>query len=101
MEINTQSGNYTIIKDYKNGFSKEMFDERYIPEVYDKFKYILGDMSAGILRLKGFTNKTYQTIPDFINETCVYECPYYVLVRNIEKRSDPDGKESKRNPKKG
>lgn len=88
--IETKHGKYELIKDNKNTFDKTVFEEKYIEEVYDKYSYILGDVSGSILRLKGFSSdpkskNSYLTIPDFIIESCAFECGYFILKRIKEK----------------
>lgn len=80
---------YIVIKDYKNGFSKEEVEKRYT-EYFEPFDYIVGDWSYGKLRLKGFYDpnstecKEYNTIENlenYLKEFCSYECRYFVLKR--------------------
>ncbi|MFI3251632.1 MAG: YutD-like domain-containing protein [bacterium] len=88
--IETKVGKFEVIKDYRNAFNQTVFEEKYIEEVYDKYSYILGDISGEILRLKGFSSdpkskNSYLTIPDFIIESCAYECAHFILKRIKEK----------------
>lgn len=90
MIIETKFGKYEQVKNYKDGFDITLFEGRYIEEVYDKYTYILGDMSGGILRLKGFSSdpkskNSYMLIPDFLIESCAFECAYFILKRVKEK----------------
>ncbi len=90
MIVETKYGKYELIKNYKDAFNKEVFEEKYIEEVYDKYTYILGDISGSILTLKGFSSdpkskNSYLTIPDFIIESCAFECAYFVLKKYKEK----------------
>jgi uncharacterized protein YutD len=89
MIIDTQFGTYDLIKDYRNGFDITMFHAKYIPETFDKFTYIIGDISSGILRLKGFSNNTksvhsYKKIPDYLNESCNMNTAYFILKKVVE-----------------
>ncbi len=91
--IETKHGNFELLQNKKNAFELTVFEEKYIEEVYDKYSYILGDISGSILRLKGFSSdpkseNSYLTIPDFIIESCAFECGYYVLKRINEKRNN-------------
>lgn len=80
---------YIVIKDYKNGFSKEEVEKRYT-DYFDPFDYIVGDWSYGKLRLKGFYDKnskeckelnTIENVEKYLKEFCSYECRYFVLKR--------------------
>lgn len=89
--IETKFGKYELVQNNKEAFDLEMFDNKYITEVYDKYTYLLGDMSGGILRLKGFSSdnkskNSYLTIPDYIIESCAFGCGYYILKRIREKK---------------
>jgi uncharacterized protein YutD len=89
MIIDTEFGTYELIKDYRNGFDIVMFNSKYIPETFDKFTYIVGDVSSGILRLKGFSNNvksvnSYKKIPDYLNESCNMNTAYFILKRYNE-----------------
>ncbi len=91
--VETNYGNYELVQNNKDAFDLEMFNNKYISEVYDKYTYLLGDMSGGILRLRGFSGdpkskNSYLTIPDFIIESCAYGCGYFVLKRIKEKKVD-------------
>lgn len=84
--INTTKGTFELIKNYKEAFDQKMFEDKYIEEIYDKYDYILGDISSTILRLTGFNSnesgdKSYTTIPDFVIESCAFECAYYIIKR--------------------
>lgn len=89
MTIDTQFGTYELVKDYRNGFDIVTFHAKYIPETFDKFTYIIGDVSSGILRLKGFSNNTksihsYKKIPDYLNESCNMNTAYFILKKVVE-----------------
>lgn len=102
MIVETTNGKYELIKNYKDGFDKTMFEAKYIEEVYDKYTYILGDMSGGILRIKGFSSdpkskNSYFIIPDYLVESCAFECAYFVLKRIKEKQIEEKQIEEKGN----
>ncbi len=78
--IETEHGNFDIIKDYKEALEIKEFNERYVPYL-NKYNYIVGDYSADMLRFKGFTEKNYETIPDYLMESCTPNAPYFVLKR--------------------
>lgn len=84
MVIKTQKRYYEVLKNVKDALNIEQFDQCYIEEWYDKFPYIVGDISDGKLRLKGFTTDSedkyfFYKIPDYILESCAYQTPYFVL----------------------
>ena len=78
--IETEHGNFEIIKDYKEALEIKVFNERYV-EYLDKYTYIVGDYSADMLRFKGFTEDSKQTIPDYLMESATPNAPYFVLKR--------------------
>jgi len=77
---------FELVKEHREGFSETLFKEKYT-ETLDKYDVIVGDMSSNILRLKGFTNKKPDSpfyvnmIPDYLNESCNYNCPYFIIKR--------------------
>ena len=81
--IETEHGNFEIVKDHKDAFDIKAFNERYI-DYLDKYVYIVGDISAEMLRLKGFSKKEYDNIGDYLMESTSLNTPYYIL-----KRLDP------------
>lgn len=83
--IETEHGKFELIKDYKEALEIMTFNERYVSYL-DKYLYIVGDYSADMLRLKGFTKENYETIPDYLMESCTPNAPYFVL-RRIKKTS--------------
>lgn len=78
--IETDHGSFEIVKDYKEALEIKAFNDRYV-KYLDKYNYIVGDYSADMLRLKGFSNGNYQTIPDYLMESCTPNAPYFVLKR--------------------
>ena len=86
MIIETTKGTFELIKNVKDAFIKDQFESKYIEECFNKYEYIGGDVSSDILRLKGFDGnpnspKSYKTIPDYLYESCQYNCAYYILHR--------------------
>lgn len=86
MVIKSKKGNYELVTVFKDAFNLEKFEEAYIEELFDKYPYIVGDISDDILRLKGFSldpkkPNYYKNINQYIAKSCNYECPYYVLRR--------------------
>ncbi|MGD9909481.1 MAG: YutD-like domain-containing protein [Candidatus Izemoplasmatales bacterium] len=80
--IDTIHGDFEMIKDYRDAFILDDFNKRYT-DAFDIYPYIVGDYSAGILRLKGFTKNgktnSYKFIPDYLVESCPMNCAYFIL----------------------
>ena len=72
--IETEHGTFEIIKDYKEALEILAFNERYVAFL-NKYVYIVGDYSADMLRLKGFTESNFETIPDYLI--------YYELITTV------------------
>lgn len=86
MTVDTKFGTFELIENYKDAFDLIKFEDRYIEEVFDKYEYIVGDVSSEILRLKGFSNdnnskNSYKFIKDYLTEFCGINYPYYILKR--------------------
>ncbi len=86
MIIETTFGQFELLNNNKEAFDILKFQERYVPEIYDKYEYIVGDISSDMLRLKGFYSDTkkeqnYKEIPIYLNESCNYYCGYFILRR--------------------
>lgn len=81
--IETEHGKFEIIKDYKEALEIKAFNERYV-NFLNKYIYIVGDYSADMLRFKGFTEKNFETIPDYLMESCTPNAPYFILKRLIK-----------------
>lgn len=84
MVIRTKKGFFEVIKNVKDAFNIETFEQKYIEEWYDQFTYIVGDISDMKLRLKGFsTNPSskdyYQNICEYLIESCTYKPAYFIL----------------------
>lgn len=80
--IDTIHGEFELIKNYRDAFVLDDFNKRYT-DVFAIYPYLVGDYSAGILRLKGFskngkTNSVKQ-VPDYLVESCAMNCPYYII----------------------
>lgn len=78
--IESEHGNFELIKDYKEALEIKIFNERYV-SFLDKYEYIVGDYSADMLRFKGFSSTNYQTIADYLMESATPNAPYFVLKR--------------------
>ncbi|MFH5881382.1 MAG: YutD-like domain-containing protein [Candidatus Izemoplasmataceae bacterium] len=78
--LETAHGNFEIIKDYKEALDVKTFNDRYV-EYLDKYDYIVGDVSAEMLRLKGFSKDTMHMIQDYLMESATPNCAYFILKR--------------------
>lgn len=76
--IETEHGMFVLKKNYRDAFVLDDFNQRYV-DYFDKYPYIVGDYSAGLLRLKGFDNTNFEMIPDYLVESCPPNCAYYIL----------------------
>ena len=86
MLINCRKGQYKVETNFRDAFRLEAFEEKYIEECFDKYMYIVGDVSSGILRLKGFdtnpkSKNYFGFIEDYLEVSCAMGCPYYILKR--------------------
>lgn len=95
MRLDTEHGPFELIKDHKEAFEVKSFNERYIP-YFDKYTFIVGDISAEKLRLKGFMEDDVQLIPDFLMESAVPNAPYFIVKRvgDPPKRDEEESDES-------
>ena len=90
MILKTKHGYFLLIKNYKDAFEIDNFIQKYVPSIYDKYAFIVGDVSSTILRLTGFSrennnsNTSYNRIPDYLDEYCNIETAYYILKRISE-----------------
>ncbi len=87
--INVKEFNYEIIKNEKDSFNKEEFEQLFTDYFYD-YDYIVGDIAYGKLRLKGFYDENNSKVKDinnikfldnYIDTYCAYGCKYFVLKR--------------------
>ena len=90
MIIETKFGKFELLKNERDAFNLDVFEKRYLPEYFDKYVYLVGDLADDILRLKGFALDSkspnyFHYIPEYITEACAYNCKYYVLKRVREK----------------
>lgn len=86
MVFKSKKGYYQLLVDFKVAFNLEKFEEYYIEECLDKYQFIVGDLSDGALRLKGFNgdlkDSSYpRSIDKYLDISCVFEAPYYILKR--------------------
>ncbi|WP_368645032.1 YutD family protein [Alkalibacterium putridalgicola] len=97
--ISIKDDKYKIVKNYREALDLELLEERY-SDFLEKYDYIVGDMSYGKLRLRGFYQDEVKKIPidmrisyleDYLLEYCSFGCAYFVL-ENLE----PNKKQSTR-----
>ncbi len=86
MLLKTPKGNFLLEKNFRDAFKEDAFLEKYLEEIFDKDLYIVGDISNGILRLKGFDTDPkspnhYSLMNKYIEVSTVIGCPYFVLKR--------------------
>ena len=87
--VSIENNSFEIIKDYKNGYNKDEFVNKYT-DFYDEYDFVVGDWAYGKLRLKGFYNKNNKNCKEYNNidnldiylkENCAFECAYFVAKR--------------------
>lgn len=86
MIIETKYGKFELLKNEREAFDIAKFEAKYLPEYFDKYAYLVGDIADDILRLKGFALDSksanyFHYIPEYITESCAYNCKYYILKR--------------------
>jgi len=91
MEIEINNQKYELIKNYKDAFDKEEFISRCTDYFYD-YDYIVGDISYGKLRLKGFYDEkskkvkkinNFKNIEYYLKNYCATDCKYFILKKII------------------
>lgn len=53
MMIETEVGNFELLKNYRDAFDIVKFQERYVDVAFDRYTYIVGDIASDKLRLRG------------------------------------------------
>lgn len=85
LEINNDK--YAIKTNYRDALDLELLEERY-SDLLEKYDFIVGDMSYGKLRLRGFYFDSNKKAPidmkishleDYLLEYCSFGCAYFVL----------------------
>ncbi len=84
---------YYLIKNYRDAFNKTIFLNRYVEEAFINHDFIVGDLSGGELRLKGFNGDKqkasyFRRIPEYLIEHCQFNCPHFILFRKNIKKED-------------
>jgi len=83
--VETKHGHFELIKNYRDCFDTLSFSERYV-DYLDRYEYIVGDYSADMLRLKGFSAKQKDQIFDYLMESATPHAPYFILRRKEVKK---------------
>lgn len=90
MKIILNNIEYTVSKNYRDGFDQEAIQEK-ATDYFNEFDYIFGDWAYGKVRLKGFyksDNKKVKPMNDikyldkYIKNNCAYDCRYFLLEKN-------------------
>lgn len=80
--IGTSFGEFELVKNYRDAFILDDFNQKYV-DALNIYPYIVGDYSAGMLRLKGFSENgkvnSFKLIPDYLAESCPMNCAYFIL----------------------
>ena len=85
--IEVENQKYELIKDYKNGFNLDEFQNSYT-DYFEDYDYVVGDIAYSKLRLKGFydsQNKkvkeinNYNNLNKYLEEDCAVDCRYFIL----------------------
>lgn len=85
---------YALLENYKDAFNLEEVTSK-LTEYFFTYDYIVGDVSYGKIRLKGFckpANLQYNSINDFekkdeyLKNECSYDCKYFIL-ENLEREN--------------
>ncbi|WP_347297446.1 YutD family protein [Dolosigranulum savutiense] len=85
---------YEIMQDVKEALDLTRLENRYT-EFFEKYDYIVGDLSREALRLRGFYADHQRKVPvdmrisyleDYLAEFCNFGCPYFVLKRLAPKK---------------
>lgn len=87
MEYIFNDKKYKLEKDEDQIFDYEEIKDK-ITSYFDEYDYILGDMSYGKIRLKGFCDKdnkirnkinAIDEIDNYIKNYCAYGCSFFLL----------------------
>jgi uncharacterized protein YutD len=106
---------YSIKENYREALDLELLEDRY-SDLLEKYDFIVGDMSYGKLRLRGFYHDSNKKAPidmkighleDYLSEYCSFGCAYFVLESLETKKKqrsypnpDPQFKQSQKKPQK-
>lgn len=85
--IEVEKQKYELIKDYRDGFELQEFQNCYT-DYFEDYDYLVGDIAYNKLRLKGFydpQNKkvkeinNYKNLKKYLDEDCAVDCRYFIL----------------------
>lgn len=84
IQINAQT--YQVLEEIGDALDLELLQKKYDPYL-DQYDYLVGDLSSGHIRLKGFyknarrgsRDKSVNTLPDYLKEYCNPGASYFVL----------------------
>lgn len=99
MVIRCRKNMFELDTNFKDAFIQTIFEEYYLEDCFDKYKFIVGDLSDSKLRLKGFND--YNRINDYIFKSCAFEAPYYILSKINTEEEFLKLKELNKEPKSG
>lgn len=94
---------YKIVEDHKEAMDLELLEQRY-SDIFEKYDYMVGDVSRDQLRLRGFYEDDNDSVPidmkissleDYLAEYCSFGCPYFVLKRLDPKKNFKPYKKNK------
>lgn len=89
--INEQE--YEILKNEKETFDLEIVKEKFT-NYFEPYEYILGDMSYGKVRLKGFYDEKNKKVTEinninkmdeYLKDYCAFNCGYFLLKKVLNK----------------
>ena len=85
--IKIQDHTYELIKDYRDAYNLEDFENRF-SDYFFPFDYIVGDYAYNKLRLKGFYDESnkeaknlnnYKFVDAYLENNCAVECCHFIL----------------------
>lgn|SRR5690554_1746605 len=93
MIIETEHGIFELVKNHREAFDLLKFNEKYVDVAFDRYPFLVGDISADILRIKGFNSdpkspRGFNAIPDYLNESCNINAAFFILKRVKEKKNN-------------
>ncbi len=70
---------YQLIKTHKVDNWEELLTSRYVA-LFDKYDYIVGDVSANVVRITGFYESNFQKKSSYhLKRRCAYDAPYFIV----------------------
>ncbi len=78
---------YTLVKTHKIDNWEELLITRYVA-LFDKYDYIIGDLSANMLRITGFYSKDFEKKSKYhIRKRCAFDAPYFIIKKKTQEGS--------------